>query len=103
MRAENELKTEGQIQIEFRKKRMLFRLLVAGLLALTLFYERIAHTADNATTIDDTFTLGGVVLLITAAWAVFRCPGCRAWLKQSHWLPWRRTLYCPRCGVKLSG
>ncbi|HEY6198164.1 MAG TPA: hypothetical protein VI231_06135 [Candidatus Binatia bacterium] len=82
---------------------MLFRLLVAGLLALMFMYDRVAPAADNATTIDDTFTLGGVVLLVTAAWAVFRCPSCRAWLKQSHWMPWRRTLYCPRCGVKLSG
>ena len=103
MRAENNLKTESQIQNEFRTKRMLFRLLLIGLLPLMFMYDRVAAAADNLTTVDDTFTLGGVVLLLTAAWGVFRCPACRASLKQTHWTPWRRTLYCPRCSVKFSG
>jgi hypothetical protein len=103
MPAENNLKTESQIQNEFRDKRMLFRLLAAGLLGLMFFYERVAPAADNLTTIDDSFTLGSIVLLVTAAWVVFRCPSCRVVLKQTHWLPWRRKLYCPRCGVKLTG
>jgi|GEM_PF-2149023 len=97
MEVETDPKTESQIQDEFRSKRRLFRLLVAGLLIFAFIYGRLAESTI------DVFTLGAVVVLLTAAWSVFRCPSCRVFLKQTHWIPWRRTLYCPRCGVKLTG
>jgi len=95
-------RTEIQIQDEFRKKRRLFRLLVVGLVALMILYGRLTSVEDQAAT-GSVFTLGCVILLAAAAWAVFRCPSCRASLRQSHWLPWRRTFYCPQCGVRFTG
>lgn len=99
--AEKKLQTETQIQDEFRKKRRLFRLLVVGLVGLMVLYGRLASAEEQAA-IGNVFTLGCVILLVAAAWAVFRCPSCRASLRQTRWLPWRRSFYCPQCGVKFT-
>ncbi|HEY1267946.1 MAG TPA: hypothetical protein VGH16_11890 [Candidatus Binatia bacterium] len=77
-------------------------MLVVGLVALMFLYGRLASAEEHAAT-DSVFTLGCVILLVTAAWGVFRCPSCRTSLRQTRWLPWRRTFYCPQCGVKFTG
>jgi hypothetical protein len=100
--ADKNSKTESQIQEEFRKKRRNFRLLVVGLLALMFLYGRFVSVEERAAS-GNIFTIGCVILLVAAAWAVFRCPICRASLRQTRWLPWRRSFYCPQCGVRFTG
>jgi hypothetical protein len=102
MAPEKNLKTESEIQDEFRKKRHIYWLLMAALFGFLIVFRFAAPEELHVADLPDFLLFSIAIVIVLAAYIVFRCPSCRASLIQTHAMPWSRKSFCPRCGVKLA-
>ncbi len=90
------------IQLRYRKAKILYLILLAVLLSIISAYIILIPSGEHKITpIEWTMYL---VLLITviAMYMVLRCPKCRAFLLPAYSKAWGCLRICPDCGVELT-
>lgn len=91
-----------EIQSKYRKRKKLYLVLLASIVAIMIVFRLTAPPAGHTTTQSNLLKFACLVAIILVARNVFRCPNCEAHLAQAFYASWCKLRRCPKCGATLT-
>jgi len=91
-----------KIQNTYQKRKKLYFVLLASVVALGAVFRMTAPPGGQATLQGNLLKFGCLLAVLLIARNVFRCPTCEASLVQAFYSSWFRLRHCPKCGVRLT-
>jgi predicted RNA-binding Zn-ribbon protein involved in translation (DUF1610 family) len=90
-----------EIYLQYKKRRNIYLGLIAVLFGILITFWFIAPHGEHQASPIELFMVAGLIGIVIAAYAVFRCPKCNVALAPAFSSSWGKLHYCPKCGVEL--
>ncbi|GFE62795.1 hypothetical protein [Geobacter sp. AOG2] len=90
------------VQSTYRKRKKLYLVLLASVVALVVVFRLTAPPAGQASFQANLLKLACLAVILLVARNIFRCPNCEARLAPAFYSTWFRLRTCPKCGAKLT-